>query len=164
MSLNRFLFHYQNYIEEDAAVSERYQTTEQGLRVLCTAVCVAGALLKGGLELSFVWLSQLLILRHPRQKCSATSCSRMKSVRQQNQQRFVPFALLTVLWPPPVTENKSNQFFSQWRHSSTLNKLFWMMILETTGVHQHTKVAEHGFSNKYSDSWVFSPRVKVCSM
>lgn len=92
MSLNRFLFYHQNYIEEDAAVSKRYQATEQGLRVLCTAVCVAGALLKGGLKLSFVWLSQFLILRHPRQKSSATSCSRMKSVRQQNQQRFVPFA------------------------------------------------------------------------
>lgn len=123
MSLNRFLFHYQNYIEEDAAVSERYQATEQGLRVLCAAVGVAGALLQGGLEVSFVWLSQLLILRHPRQKCSATSCSRMKSVRQQNQQRFVPFALQIVLWTPPVTVNKSNQLLSQRTDSSTLQKL-----------------------------------------
>lgn len=33
-----------------------------------------------------------------------------------------------------------------------------------TGVCQHTKLAEHGFSSKYSDSWVFSLRVRVCSM
>lgn len=29
---------------------------------------------------------------------------------------------------------------------------------------RQVKVAECGFSNKYSDSWVFSPRVRVCSM
>lgn len=129
MSLNRFLFHYKNYIKEDAAVSERYQATEQSLRVLRTAVCVAGALLKGGLELSFVWLSQLLILRHPRQKCSAKSCSRMKSVRQQNQQRFVSFAYKRSS-DSSITVNKSNQLFSQRRtikNYSTQEKLSQMI-------------------------------------
>lgn len=129
MSLNRFLFHYKNYIKEDAAVSERYQATEQSLRVLRTAVCVAGALLKGGLELSFVWLSQLLILRHPRQKCSAKSCSRMKSVRQQNQQRFVSFAYKRSS-DSSITVNKSNQLFRQRRtikNNSTQEKLSQMI-------------------------------------
>lgn len=107
MSLDGFVLHHQHHIEEDAAVPERHQPAEQGLRVLCTAVSVAAALLWGRLQGSFVCLSQLLILRHPRQKCSATSCSRMKSVRQQNRQRFVPFALQTGLWPSPVTENKA---------------------------------------------------------
>lgn len=157
MSLDGFVFHYQNYIEEDAAVPERHQATEQGLGVLCTAVSVAGVLLEGGLQLSFVWLSQLLILRHPRQKCSATSCSRMKSVRQQNQQRLVPFALQMVLWPQPVTENKATlqsmqrQFYPEqiipsydtenrqmdistpkWQNKVFQKQLFWLLGFQTS--------------------------------
>lgn len=163
MSLNRFLFHYKNYIKEDAAVSERYQATEQSLRVLCTAVCVAGALLKRGLELSFVWLSQLLILRHPRQKCSAKSCSRMKSVRQQNQQRFVSFAYK---WSSDSssTVNKWNQLFSQRRtikNNSTREKLSWMILK----IDRDTSAYQTGRTWHYYwffDSWFSSP--KVCCM
>lgn len=97
MSLDGFVLHEQHHIEEDAAVPQRQQPAEQGLRVLRATVSAAAALLHRGLQSSLVCLSQLLILRHPRHKRSATSCSRMKSVRQHNQQRFVPFDLQTVL-------------------------------------------------------------------
>ena len=65
MGLDVSALHHQHNIEEDSAVPESQQPSEQSLGVLCAAVGVVHAVWVGGLCRQLAELGELLLLRHP---------------------------------------------------------------------------------------------------
>lgn len=65
MGLDVSALHHQHNIEEDPAVPESQQPSEQSLGVLCAAVGIVHAVWVGGLRRQLAELGELLLLCHP---------------------------------------------------------------------------------------------------